>query len=186
MGTSLHAPTGWVTALVLALLAAGCSAPSHPLGTDPSPSISALQAAQGPPTPTNLPPGLVADPAAFAGQGRLVFSYQGGTYLIDGQRRTLEALPGGSVLSPDGQWVAWRVPNEGGSQLWVRRLGNGGPAQLTGLPPGKFAWSPDSKMLAVAFVGSVTVGGPGMQVHTLMSLQATEDVSTIAWSPTSA
>ncbi len=174
MGTSLHAPTGWVTALVLALLAAGCSAPSHPLGTDPrpaSPSTSALQAAQGPPTPTNLPPGLVADPAAFAGQGRLVFTYQGGTYLIDGQRRTLEALPGGSVLSPDGQWVAWQVPDEGGSQLWVRPLGNGGPAQLTGLPPGKFAWSPDSKMLAVAFGGYVTVGGPGMQAHTLMSLQ---------------
>ena len=189
MGTNRHAPTGWLTALVLTLLAAGCSATHHPLGTDPrlaSPPTSALQAAQGPPTPPDLPPGLVADPAAFAGQGRLVFSYQGRTYLIDGLRRMLEALPGGSVLSPDGQWVAWRVPNEGGSQLWVRRLGNGGPAQLTGLPPGKFAWSPDSKMLAVAFGGSVTVGGPGMQVHTLMSLQATEEITTIAWSPTSA
>src|SRR5207244_8889446 len=64
MGTNRHAPTGWLTALVLTLLAAGCSATNHPLGTDPrlaSPPTSALQAAQGPPTPPDLPPGLVAD-----------------------------------------------------------------------------------------------------------------------------
>src|SRR2546427_7221004 len=179
MGTNLHAPTGWVTALILALLAAGCSATSHPLGAAPrpaSPSTSTVQADQGPPTPTGLPPGLVADPAAFAGQGRLVFSYQGETYLIDGQRRTLEALPGGSVLSPDGQWVAWQGPDEAGSQLWVRPLGNGRPAELTGLPPGTFAWSPDSKMLAVGVGGSVKVGGPGVQVHTRMSPQAAQEV----------
>src|SRR2546425_5369472 len=139
MGTNLHAPTGWVTALILALLAAGCSATSHPLGAAPrpaSPSTSTVQADQGPPTPTGLPPGLVADPAAFAGQGRLVFSYQCETYLIDGLRRMLEALPGGSVLSPDGQWVAWRVPDEGGAQLWGRRPRDGGAAPLTRLAPG--------------------------------------------------
>src|SRR2546421_12335723 len=113
----------------------------HPLGTAPrpaSPPTSAVQADQGPPTPTGVPPGLVTDPAAFAGQGRLVFSYQGGTYLIDGQRRMLEALPGGSVLSPDGQWVAWRVAGEGGWQALGGRPGKGGPAQATGLAPGPF------------------------------------------------
>jgi len=128
----------------------------------------------------------VADPAAFAGQGRLAFAYQAKTYLIDGQRQTLEALPDGATWSADGRWLAWGVPDEGGSQLWVRPLGTDGPNQLTGLPPGKFTWSPDSKMLAVASANELWVGGPGVQAHRVIRLSPGEEVKDVQWSTTSA
>ncbi len=170
-------------------LAAGCTqAPRQRPGAgagSPPPSTTA-PAAPASPTLASLPPGLVADPAAFAGQGRLAFAYQGGSYLIDGQRQTLEALPGGSVMSPDGRWLAWSVPDEGGSQLWVRPLGTDGPNQLTGLPPGRFTWSPDSKMLAVASAPELWVGGPGLQAHRVIGLSPGEEVKDAQWSPTSA
>src|SRR5256885_12441722 len=77
-------------------------------------------------------------------------------WLVDvasGQQRPLIAGPGSYFSprwSPDGQRLAY-VAGEGASpQLFVRWMGSGTSARITGLPdsPDSIAWSPDGRRIA--------------------------------------
>ena len=55
-------------------------------------------------------------------------------------------------FSPDGRFLAFRRPGEGGKpQVWLMPLSGGEPRQVTNMPSGvtEYAWSPDSLRLAL-------------------------------------
>ena len=77
-------------------------------------------------------------------------------WLIDvasGQQRPLLAGSGSYSSprwSPDGTRLAYVAAEGGSSQLYVRWMGNGESARITGLPdsPDSIAWSPDGRRIA--------------------------------------
>jgi dipeptidyl aminopeptidase/acylaminoacyl peptidase len=72
--------------------------------------------------------------------------------------------------SPDGKRLAYISTEEGGAQLWVKPVGSGEAARLTGLPssPSNLTWSPDGRSIAYAMLiedekpklGSAPAGKP--------------------------
>ena len=77
-------------------------------------------------------------------------------WLVDvatGQQRPLLAGPGAYSSprwSPDGSKLAYVASGDGGTQLYVRWMGSGDSARITGLPdgPDSLAWSPDGRRIA--------------------------------------
>lgn len=81
---------------------------------------------------------------------------RGTIWLIDtrtGAQAPLVAGPGGHSQprwSPDGKRLAYVSSADGSAQLFVRWMGSGETARITGLPdtPGSIAWSPDGRRVA--------------------------------------
>jgi dipeptidyl aminopeptidase/acylaminoacyl peptidase len=81
---------------------------------------------------------------------------RGTIWLIDvatGQQRPLIAGPGSYYSprwSPDGTRLAYVGAESGTPQMFVRWMGSGESARVTGLPdsPGAIAWSPDGRRIA--------------------------------------
>ena len=81
---------------------------------------------------------------------------RGTIWLIDvasGQQRPLVAGPGSYYSprwSPDGSRLAYVGAESGTPQMYVRWMGSGESARVTGLPdsPGAIAWSPDGRRIA--------------------------------------
>ena len=77
-------------------------------------------------------------------------------WLVDaatGQQRPLIAGPGSYFSprwSPDGQRLAYVAADSGSAQLYVRWMGSGESARITGLPdsPDSIVWSPDGRRIA--------------------------------------
>lgn len=77
-------------------------------------------------------------------------------WLVDvasGQQRPLEAESGSYFSprwSPDGTRLAYVAADNGAPQLFVRWMGSGTSARITGLPdsPDSIAWSPDGRRIA--------------------------------------
>src|SRR5437764_1132238 len=81
-------------------------------------------------------------------------------WLVDvatGQQRPLLAGPGSYFSprwSPDGTRLAYVAAEGGSPQLYVRWMGSGESARITGLPdsPGALAWSPDGRRIAYSML----------------------------------
>ncbi len=82
-------------------------------------------------------------------KGQLAFLWSGRSYLLDGDRGALHALPGTAATAPtwsaDGRWLAYLASNGGtsGSALWVVRKDGGNAHTIAGLPAAahSYAWS---------------------------------------------
>jgi TolB protein len=139
--------------------------------------IRASNSCQNTIAPAFIPPSVNA--AAFKGQGRLAFVWQGLLYVLDGEAGEIGELTTGSVAmanslgtrqfgpgkasqpawSPDGEWLAFRYTSDAqpsADSLWfVRRDGR----QCMGMPMsqayGRFSWSPTGNTLAVAEDGGL-------------------------------
>jgi Tol biopolymer transport system component len=107
---------------------------------------------------------LLMSPAAFAGTGKLVFVRGGNVWIAntDGTeaRQLTISEPGksntlGPALAPDGQWVAFSLPQPGPDKQLYLLSSSGGAAKLLRPKGIEAAWSPcfspDSKSLL--FVG---------------------------------
>lgn len=112
-------------------------------------TTSAIGTAHGRSAPSGTSPAPLVGVAAFRGQGQLAFLWSGRSYLLDGDRGALHALPGTAATAPtwsaDGRWLAYLASNGGttGSALWVVRKDGGNAHTIAGLPAAahSYAWS---------------------------------------------
>jgi hypothetical protein len=146
--------------------------------------------------PTTLP-GVNA--AAFKGQGRLAFVWQGMLYVLDGatgdvsalstpimamsplQAWSQQAAPGGvsqPVWSHDGEWLS--LVQVGTGQVWLANRDGTSAEQVPAPDPvAQFSWSPTADTLAVGGTDGLELVPAGGESHRLLDVQ----VQSLCWSP---
>ncbi|MGC8872879.1 MAG: TolB family protein [Chloroflexia bacterium] len=163
---------------ILALLVVlGCDMPTPPPPVHPTVPVTAT------PTPTPVPP--TAIPPAWPAQ-RQVFEYLEKIWLVQGSAPYALTVGRAPALSPDGERVAYLLPELPASEqadVYVLTLGSGEFARLSEQPGnyGSPVWSPDGQRVAYT-AGSILVVSPASGGEQRVLAQDVAAGARIGWS----